>query len=297
MNTLGTWKRNLSVKRLIKAKDGNGFLNISENFEFSTARICATRRAMHEGPYWRLSVLMLCAPVFIFTSGFSALLGRPRCGLLIWLSLLAIFNTLFWVYVNFFQEKTDKTRKYSEVCHFRMILRKWPLTVIRRAEQSERVSLTSPSTQTNACFFFLFLSSQIGREIELDDDLRQLTFYSVESGDTILVRWWMTSALQTQSMSTSGNASTREQVLRQVLEFNEPRYQGIDLYGLFVALLCKKQTVKQCEEFKRWREYELDCGVPLALLSKSYSVSDKHFYAFSEWNIYVWLNLPNQDIA
>ena len=29
----------------------------------------------------KLSVLMLCAPVFIFTSGSSALLGRPRCGL------------------------------------------------------------------------------------------------------------------------------------------------------------------------------------------------------------------------
>ena len=28
-----------------------------------------------------LSVLMLCAPVFIFTSNSSALLGRPRCGL------------------------------------------------------------------------------------------------------------------------------------------------------------------------------------------------------------------------
>ena len=27
------------------------------------------------------SVLMLCALVFIFTSGSSALLGRPRCGL------------------------------------------------------------------------------------------------------------------------------------------------------------------------------------------------------------------------
>ena len=27
-----------------------------------------------------LSVLMLCAPVFIFTSGSSALLGHPRCG-------------------------------------------------------------------------------------------------------------------------------------------------------------------------------------------------------------------------
>ena len=28
-----------------------------------------------------LSVLVLCAPVFIFTSGSSALLWRPRCGL------------------------------------------------------------------------------------------------------------------------------------------------------------------------------------------------------------------------
>ena len=52
---------------------------------------------------------MLCAPVFIFTSGSSALLGCPGCGLLMGLSLLAIFNTLFWVYVNLFREKTDKT--------------------------------------------------------------------------------------------------------------------------------------------------------------------------------------------
>ena len=65
-----------------------------------------------------LSVLMLCAPVFIFTSGSSALLGRPRCGLSIWLSLLAIFNTLFWVYVNLFHEKTDKTWKYSKSAIF-----------------------------------------------------------------------------------------------------------------------------------------------------------------------------------
>ena len=43
----------------------------------------------------RLSVLMLCTPVFMFTSGSSAFLGRPCCGLSIWLSLLATFNTLF----------------------------------------------------------------------------------------------------------------------------------------------------------------------------------------------------------
>ena len=58
-------------------------------------------------------LLMLCARVY-FTSGSSALLGRPGCGLSIWLSLLAIFNTLFWVYANLFHEKTDKTREYSK---------------------------------------------------------------------------------------------------------------------------------------------------------------------------------------
>ena len=56
---------------------------------------------------------MLCTPVFMFTSSSSALLGRLCCGLSIWLSLLAIFKTLFWVYANCFHEKTDKTRKYS----------------------------------------------------------------------------------------------------------------------------------------------------------------------------------------
>ena len=40
-------------------------------------------------------VFSLCAPVFIFTSGSSALLGRPHCALSICLSLLAICNTLF----------------------------------------------------------------------------------------------------------------------------------------------------------------------------------------------------------
>ena len=61
---------------------------------------------------------MLCAPVFIFTSGSSALLGHPRYGLSIWLSLLAIFNTLLWVYANLFHEETDKARKYSKSAIF-----------------------------------------------------------------------------------------------------------------------------------------------------------------------------------
>ena len=46
--------------------------------------------------------------MFIFTSGRSALLGRPRSGLSIWLSLPAIFNTLFWVYIIFFTRKRTK---------------------------------------------------------------------------------------------------------------------------------------------------------------------------------------------
>ena len=62
---------------------------------------------------------ILCAPVFIFSRGSSALLvGHPRCGLSIWLSLFAIFNPLFWVYANVFHEKTDKTRKYSKSAIF-----------------------------------------------------------------------------------------------------------------------------------------------------------------------------------
>ena len=44
----------------------------------------------------------------------------------------------------------------------------------------------------NRPFEFRFIFSfclQLGREVELDDDLRQLTFYSVQSGDTIYLRW------------------------------------------------------------------------------------------------------------
>ena len=79
----------------------------------------------------KLSVLILCAPAFIFIPDSSALLGRPRCGLSIWLSLLVIFNTLFWVYANVFPEKmADKTRKSTQS----PLRRKWPPTVTRRAK-------------------------------------------------------------------------------------------------------------------------------------------------------------------
>ena len=54
---------------------------------------------------------MLCTPVFIFTSGSSALLGHPHCGLSIWLLFLAMSNTFFWDYADLFH---DKTWKYSK---------------------------------------------------------------------------------------------------------------------------------------------------------------------------------------
>ena len=63
-----------------------------------------------------LSINALRACVYINIQQLGSF-GRPR-GLSIWLLLLAIFNTLFWVYVNFFQEKTDKTRKYSKSAIF-----------------------------------------------------------------------------------------------------------------------------------------------------------------------------------
>ena len=54
-----------------------------------------------------LSVLMLS----------SALLGRPRCGLSIWLSQLAIRDPLFWVYVNSFSRENRQNTKILEVLH------------------------------------------------------------------------------------------------------------------------------------------------------------------------------------
>ena len=79
-----------------------------------------------------LSVLMLCKPVYIYIRQLSSFpaseeplsgkcccvcryyyyyycsLGHPRCGLLICLLLLAISNTLLWVYATFFTRKQTK---------------------------------------------------------------------------------------------------------------------------------------------------------------------------------------------
>ena len=76
---------------------------------------------------------MLCTPVFIFISSSLALLERPRCGLSIWLSQLAIFDTLFRVCQFLFSRENGQNKKILEVLHFRMI-GKWPPTVTRCAK-------------------------------------------------------------------------------------------------------------------------------------------------------------------
>ena len=58
---------------------------------------------------------------FLTVNNLRAVYLHPavRCGLSIWLSLLAIFNTIFWIDTNFyFHEVTDKTREYSKSAIF-----------------------------------------------------------------------------------------------------------------------------------------------------------------------------------
>ena len=70
--------------------------------------------------------------MFIFPSGSSALLGRPCCDLFIWLSLLAIFNTLFWVLMPlFFMRKWTKYKNTHGLPYFSYMIWKWPSTVTR----------------------------------------------------------------------------------------------------------------------------------------------------------------------
>ena len=93
--------------------------------------------------------------VSIFTSGNSAYLGHPRAGLSIWLSLLAIFNTLFWVYADFFFLRENENTKILEVRHFCMI-QKWPPTVTRRDQLL--VALVTHWSQFRALYIH-FISS------------------------------------------------------------------------------------------------------------------------------------------
>ena len=70
------------------------------------------------------SVLTLYMPVFIFTSGSSAHLGHPRCGLSIW-----FYSIQFSEFMPIFSwENGKKNTKALEARHFRMIP-KWPPTV------------------------------------------------------------------------------------------------------------------------------------------------------------------------
>ena len=67
-----------------------------------------------------LSVLVLCLSIFMFTSGSSVLLAQPCCGSLLWLSLLAIFIRLFWVYDTFFTTKRNNTWSPSFSCKMKI---------------------------------------------------------------------------------------------------------------------------------------------------------------------------------
>ena len=100
---------------------------------------------------WSSLTVNAVRPVFIFTSSSSALLGRPRCALSIWLSLLAVFNTLFWVYANLFVF-TRKRTKHENTSHV------WYQNSRGRllgAQSSERAPLNSLMVCLSAC-----LSSQ-----------------------------------------------------------------------------------------------------------------------------------------
>ena len=57
-----------------------------------------------------------------------------------WLLLLAIFNTLFWVYAHFFHEKMDKTQKYLQSVIF--VLYENGRQQLLGAQSTEKASLT-----------------------------------------------------------------------------------------------------------------------------------------------------------
>ena len=111
-----------------------------------------------------ISLLMLCAPVFIFTSGTSSLLGHPRCGVSIWLSLLAIFDKLFWVYADLFHEKTNKTREYSKSAIFIWYENGCRRLLGAQSINSKRASSRVSKTEKTACQYWN-LSNSHGTQI------------------------------------------------------------------------------------------------------------------------------------
>ena len=98
----------------------------------------------------KLSVIMLCMPVFIFTSGSSTLFRAPT----LWfidLSLLAIFNTLFWVYAAFCFRRNSKQTKHKNTQHLPFSYHMKMATKGAESIRTERASLT--------CSFLWFGSS------------------------------------------------------------------------------------------------------------------------------------------
>ena len=70
-----------------------------------------------------LSINALCACVYIYTSGNSAIVGHPRCGLLIWLSLQMYlpYSIHFSEFMpTLFYGKMDKTQNTPFMYHTKM---------------------------------------------------------------------------------------------------------------------------------------------------------------------------------
>ncbi|XP_029204560.2 tubulin-specific chaperone E-like isoform X2 [Acropora millepora] len=92
-------------------------------------------------------------------------------------------------------QKTSKTLKDSlisvtitcpDVPDKKSVLRKLPgtMTIGKLKGLLYRLFKVDITDQQLYC-----VDSKLGREVELDDDLRQLSFYSVRNGDTIYLRW------------------------------------------------------------------------------------------------------------
>ena len=93
----------------------------------------------------KLSLLMLCTPIFILTTSSSTLLGHPHCGSSIWLSLLALFNTS-----NNNNNNNKKQEEFAGHCSSSSV------AVFYQSEVSSLFSLTC-----NLFFIFLWLFNQI----------------------------------------------------------------------------------------------------------------------------------------
>ena len=93
-----------------------------------------------------LSINALWACVYIFTSGSSALSGRPRCGLSIWLPLLAIYSTIHFsefMPICFMRKWTNM--RTLEVRHFHKI-QKW-LPMVTRCAKHFNIKILRASSQ------------------------------------------------------------------------------------------------------------------------------------------------------